>query len=61
MPKSLGGAQGCLLGHGLKLESKARPRFKLVAELWFEYGSGSLTPADHFVLFVQPFACCSPY
>ena len=43
MPKSVGGAEGCLLGDGVKPESKARTT--LVAELGFESGSGSLRPA----------------
>jgi len=37
MSNSVGGAEGCLLGDGVKLESKARTT--LVAELQFESGS----------------------
>jgi len=43
MPKSVGGAEGCLLGDGVKPESKARTT--LVAELRFQCGFGSLTSA----------------
>jgi len=39
MPKSVEGAEGCLVGDGVKLEAKARTT--LVAELWFKSGSGS--------------------
>jgi len=43
MPKSVVGAEGCLLEDGVKPESKAR--MTLVAELWFESGSGLSTSA----------------
>jgi len=43
MPKAVGRAEGCLLGPGVKPESKAHTT--LVAELWFETSSGSSTLA----------------
>jgi len=43
MPMSVGGAEGCLLADGVKLESMACTT--LVAALQFESGSGSSTSA----------------
>jgi len=43
MPKSAAGAEGCLLGDGVKPESMAGTT--LVAKLQFESGTGSLTSA----------------
>jgi len=48
MPRLVGGAEGCLLGDVVKLESKTR--MTLVAELQFELGSGSSTSAEPLLL-----------
>jgi len=50
MPKSVGGAEGCLLRDGVKPESQAR--MTLVAQLRFESGSSSSTLAGLLPPFV---------